>query len=125
MDISENTNWVDEFSFVLSQIEKIFLTHTLTFELGSSGSSGFINLWSRASFLPSFVIFNILSSVGSTWLFLTASALSEIASNISFCSSVGFVLITSKFASGTGKFNISEVFISATSLNMLISSGKL
>ena len=58
-------------------------------------SSGFIKRWSNASFLPSFVIFSILSILESTTLFLTSSALSDKDFSISFCSSEGSVLITS------------------------------
>ncbi len=106
-------------------MEKMFFTHTLTLLFGSSGNRGLISLWSRASFLPSLVILSILSSSGSTLLSLTLSARSEMPFKTSFCSWVGIVTIVSYSASGTAKSSISAVLISATSLNIAISSGRL
>ena len=109
MDISENTNCVDLFSFVFSHISKILFTQALTLLFGSSGNISFISLWSKANFLPSFVILSILSSVGSTILSLTNSALSLKLSKISFCSGVGFVKIFLYSTSGVGRLSISAV----------------
>ena len=95
VDISEKTSCANFFSLVFSHISKIFLTHIFTLLSGLSGSIGLISLWSSASFLPSLVILNILSILGSISPPLTLSALSESAFSISFCSGVGFVLITS------------------------------
>ena len=93
--------------------------------LSESGNKGFISLWSSASFLPSFVILSILSSVASTVPDLIFSALSPKAFTISCCISLGFTTTFIFSNSGVGKFNVSAVWISATSLNIDISSGKL
>ena len=55
----------------------------------------------------------------------TCSALSAREATISFCISDGFTAMLWYFASGTGRFNISAVLMSAISLNIAISSGKL
>ena len=51
--------------------------------------------------------------------------LSAREATISFCISDGFTAMLWYFASGTGRFNISAVLMSAISLNIAISSGKL
>ena len=71
------------------------------------------------------MILSILSSDGSTSLFLTLSALSEIDCSISFCSSLAGSTTFSYSASGTGNCSISDVCISATSWKTDINSGKL
>ena len=61
-------------------------TQVVALEFSSSGSISLISRWSNASFLPSLVIFSILSMFGCTFLSLTASALS--ASCLLYTSSI-------------------------------------
>ena len=62
VDRSQKISCVDFCSFVCSHISNAFSTQVLAFEFSSSGSISLISLWSNASFLPSLVIFSILSS---------------------------------------------------------------
>ena len=122
---SQNMSCVDFCSFVSSHIRRTLRTQALTLLSGSSSSPLSMSLWSRPIFLPSEVILSMLSCHGSTRLFLTSSARSASFSIIFNCSSVGGTATFSKCASGTGRFRTSAVFISATSRNMAINSGRL
>ena len=125
VDKSQKINCVDLCAIVFSQILKAFSTHAAAFEFSLSGSRSFTSLWSRASFLPSFVILSILSWFGSTRLLRTASARSARDCTISFWCSLGLRTTFSYCTSGTGSFSISAVWMSAHSLNIDISSGRL
>ena len=69
---SRNTSWVSLSRSL--QILNTFSTHVLSFEFGLSGSSGLTRRMSRAAFLPSVVIFSMLSSVRATLPLFTSSA---------------------------------------------------
>ena len=112
---SQNTNCAAFCPFVSSQIVKHRSAQAETLLFFVSGSISLRSLWSKASLRPSVVIFNMLSSLGSTTPFRTNSARSARDCRISFCSSLAGRTIFSYSASGTGSFNISAVCISATS----------
>ena len=67
----------------------------------------------------------MLSMEGSTLPLCTFAARSDSDATISFWISDGCTTTVSKSASGTGRSSWSLVLISATSLNMDISSGRL
>ena len=106
-------------------ISNTLLTHILTLLCSKSGNSGLTIRWSTASFLPSVVIFSILSTLGSTEAERTRSARLPHSSTKLRCSSLGFATTVLNSALGTGKLSISAVCISAHSLKIFISSGKL
>ena len=62
-----------------------------------------MSLWSRPIFLPSEVIFSMLSTDGSTLPLCTLAARSESEATISFWISEGCTTTVSNFASGTGR----------------------
>ena len=76
VDKSQKISCADFCSFVCSQISNALSTQVVALEFSSSGSISLMSRWSNASFLPSLVIFSILSMFGCTFLSLTASALS-------------------------------------------------
>ena len=125
VDKSQKISCVVRSAFPSSHTWKAFSTQVLTLLFSASGRSSFNSLWSNAHFLPSLVILSMLSTVGFTRPALTSSARSEKALTISCCSSLGFKTSLINSASGTGRFSISDVWISATSLKMEISSGRL
>ena len=86
---------------------------------------GFISRTSRPIFLPSLVTQSILSTDASTVPEWISAARLLNSCTISFWRSDGFATTVSNFASGTGKWSWSAVLMSATSLNMDISSGRL
>lgn len=108
-----------------SQICNTFRTQVFSLLLGSSGSRGFIRRTSSPIFRPSFVMHNILSSDASTMPECTLAARSLRFCTISFWSSEGFATTVSNVASGTGRWSWSLVLMSATSLNIFMSSGRL
>ena len=122
---SQKNNCVSRFSFPFSHFSNIASTQAFNLLPSKSGSKGLISRWSRASFLPSLVILSILSTLASTIPLRTFSALSASSATIFFWCSDGFTEILWKIAFGTGRSSISAVFISATSLNIAISSGRL
>ena len=117
-------SWVLFFSAVCFQISKTLFMHTFTLEFGSSGSDGFIHLWSSPIFLPSTVSLHILSSVGSTAPARIIFARSPRFFIIFDCIFVAGTLILCISKSGLSRFNVAAVLISAHSLNMFISSGR-
>ncbi len=84
VEASQNINCADFCPFVCSHMANALSVQALVLELLSSGSRLFTSLWSNASFLPSFVMLNILSCDGSTSLLRTASARSASDCTISF-----------------------------------------
>ena len=74
VDKSQKTSCAAFVSACPSQMRYTLSTQALTLLFGSSGSIESINLWSSASFRPSFVILSILSDCGFTSLALTFSA---------------------------------------------------
>ena len=84
VDKSQNRSCVSLSAFPSSQIRSTLRTQALSLLSGSSGSSGFINLWSNPSLRPSDVIFSILSCEGSTMPEWTAAARSDSSATIAF-----------------------------------------
>ena len=102
--------------------------HLLTLLSASLGALMFSSLGSSPSSLASFVIFNILSDLGSTFPLLISLALITNSFIISFVNSVDSDEINLCFpplSFGTGSLIISAVWMSAMFLNMVISSGRL
>ena len=125
VEMSENTSWVS-FSFSPScQWRRMLATHWFTFVLASSGRAGFIMRWSRPSFRPSDVMRSILSSRASTVPECTFSARLDSSFTRAFWCSVGLQTTVWYSASGTGRPSWSAVLMSATSLKIAMSSGRL
>jgi len=114
---SRKTTCVRLSSFVSSHLLKMLFTAILTLLSGLSSTVGSTSRISNAHIFPSLVIFSILSLLGSTRFWWTSSALSPQSKINSFCSSDGLVrhiVYLPFFSFGTGNFNVSAVWISAT-----------
>ena len=128
--ISENTSWHPIFPAFFASMYSLYTFSTTfrSFPAGFSGASGYNNLASVPRSLASCVIFKKLSSDESTPPLRIASALWTNSAMISFwqlsgsdSTMIGFPV----FNSGTSRSRRSEVQTSATSRNVVISSGRL
>ncbi len=79
---------------------------------------------SNAALRPSLVTASMLSSLGETLPLRMASARSTSVATNAFRAAVGFAVTVSRWKRGTGSFNMSAVRMSATSRNIVISSGR-
>ena len=125
VDISQKMSCVQRIAVVSSYTFAALSAHSSSLPLPSSFRNGSKHRTSSASFFPSDVTFNMLSSCGLTLPPYIASARFAISSAICTVCSLGSSVTVMRSASGTSSLTISAVCTSAKLRYKVISSGRL